>query len=110
MITETHLGEIYDIIERAAKHERHLNEFERGFIEEWNSRLDVYGARVNISDKQQWVFDGIVRKLDILDPPARVGGDDDGDRPRDLNAIDLCEEERGSGPGGQEQPGPVDRS
>lgn len=109
MITHKHFGEIYDIVERATEHGGHLNEFERSFIEDWNARLDRDGERVTISDKQQWVFDGIARKLDVLDPPAEARGDDAGDRPRDLNEVNLREEVGGGGPGGPAEPGPVDR-
>jgi hypothetical protein len=110
MITAKHFGEIYDIVERAKKHGRSLNEFERTFVEDWQAKLDRDGCRVIVSDKQQWVFDSIGRKVDILDPPARIGGDHDGDRPCYLDESDLREEECRGGAGGQEQPCAVDWS
>ena len=83
MITDTHLGEIYDIVEAATKHERHLSEFENSFIHEWASRLDAFGHRVSISDKQQFVFDKIKLKCSQIDRASSDIRDDAGNSPRD---------------------------
>ncbi len=106
MITDEHLGEINDIIDRALKNPELLNKFETDFVSEWNDRLVMHGARVRISDKQQYVFDRILLKLDKA---AEHLQDDAGDRSGDSAAVNLLEESGGLCPGGQTQPGAVDR-
>lgn len=67
MITEEHRKQLSDTIDRALKNTEILSKFQNEFISEWNDRLEVQGERVNVSDKQQWVFDQILTKLEKHD-------------------------------------------
>lgn len=64
MITEEHLEQLNDVIERALNNSELLNQFESNFVEEWFDLLEMHGTRVRVSDKQQYVFDRILTKLE----------------------------------------------
>lgn len=67
MITEEHHNQLKDIIDRALDNTEILSKFQNTFISEWYSRLEMQGERVSVSDKQQWVFDQILTKLEKHD-------------------------------------------
>lgn len=64
MITEEHKKQLDDIIDRALDNTEILSKFQNDFTSEWYDRLQGQGERVNVSDKQQWVFDQILTKLE----------------------------------------------
>lgn len=64
MITEEHKQQLDDIINRALDNTEILSKFHNQFISEWFERLEMHGERVRCSDKQQWVFDQILLKLE----------------------------------------------
>lgn len=64
MVTEEHLAQLNSIIDRALANQDLLNNFQIKFITEWVDRLEVQGDRVRVSDKQQWVFDEILKRLE----------------------------------------------
>lgn len=101
MITEDHLGELNDIIERAKQHPGTLNSFEEIFLEDWEVRLALQGHNIVVSDKQSFVFEGIYRKLSQVEA-ALDGRDDAGDRPGHRETFNLLAAGGGSGFGGQE--------
>lgn len=67
MITDEHKQQLDDVIKRAMANLELLSKFQAGFILEWYERLDAQGERVVVSDKQQWVFDQILTKLEKHD-------------------------------------------
>ena len=64
MITEEHLAELQELINEALENDDLLSDWERDFLAEWEDRLLAFGERVNVSDKQQYVFDKIKLKLE----------------------------------------------
>lgn len=64
MITDEHLEQLNDLIERATNNSELLSKFENDFVGEWFDLLERQGTRVRVSDKQQYVFDRINLKLE----------------------------------------------
>ena len=67
MITEEHKHQLDDLIDRALKNTELLSKFENDFVSEWYNKLEMQGERVTVSEKQQWVFDKILTKLEKHD-------------------------------------------
>ena len=67
MITPEHKQILSDIIDRALDNTEILSRFQNQFISEWYELLEARGERVTVSDKQQYVFDAILTRLEKHD-------------------------------------------
>ena len=63
MITEDHLREIDALLKACLEHDDLLTEWENDYVSDFTNRLSQYGEKLNVSEKQQNVFDRLERKL-----------------------------------------------
>ena len=64
MITEDHRKELDALLAKCLEHDDKLSEWEQSFVNDFVERLEKWGEKLNVSDKQQCVFDRIAAKLE----------------------------------------------
>jgi hypothetical protein len=62
---DTAMDQLELILNGAKEHEGELSDWERGFIQDTAERLEKYGDRVRVSDKQWAVLNRIWEKLPL---------------------------------------------
>ena len=63
MITEDHYRELDHLLKVCVENPALLNDWENDFISDWVDKIEEWETKVNISDKQQAIFDRIRLKL-----------------------------------------------
>ena len=64
MITDDHLEELDKLLAAAVQNHHLFTEWEYDFISDWADKLDFQRNKVLVSDKQQYIFDRLQRKLE----------------------------------------------
>jgi len=64
MITEDHKRSLDLLLKKCLEHDDLLSEWENDYVSDFVDKLEKYGETLNVSDKQQAIFDRIEKKLD----------------------------------------------
>lgn len=64
MITEDHKRELDLLLKRCLEHDDLLTSWENDYVSDFVDKLEKYGEKLNVSDKQQEIFSRLERKLE----------------------------------------------
>ena len=63
MITEAHFAQVDKLLAKAVEHGDLLTDWENDFVSDFAEKLELYGEKIRISDKQQEILNRIERKI-----------------------------------------------
>jgi ribosome assembly protein YihI (activator of Der GTPase) len=64
MITEDHKKSLDALLKKCLDHDDLLSEWENDYVSDFVDKLEKYGEQLNISEKQNAIFERIEKKLE----------------------------------------------
>ena len=63
MITEEHLKSLDALLKCCLENDELLSDWENDFVSDYTERLSTWGEKLNVSDKQNEIFNRLEKKL-----------------------------------------------
>lgn len=64
-LNENNLSDLYDLMHRFGESRAQLNDWERGFMDDFRARYEEYGERIKVSTKQWDILVRVGKKLKV---------------------------------------------